>query len=81
MRISRTVQWLREAAGLHDAWLRRALAETVLTGIYLSTFVHWLGDDSPESERTRRLLDTLLRQAERAALWLPGFAEPSSRAD
>jgi AcrR family transcriptional regulator len=38
MRVSRTVQWLREAAGLRDAWLRRALAETVLTGIYLTTF-------------------------------------------
>ncbi|TCO81230.1 TetR family transcriptional regulator [Plasticicumulans lactativorans] len=79
MRISRTVQWLREAAGLRDAGLRRALAESVLTGIYLATFVHWMGDDSPGSTRTRQRLDHLLGQAEWLALRLPGFAPPPAR--
>lgn len=74
MRISRTVQWLREAAGVKDAFARRALAETVLTGIYLTVFIHWLNDDSAAAERTRRLLARLLAQAEWAARLLPGFA-------
>lgn len=74
MRISRTVQWLREAALLKDSHLRRAVAESVLTGIYLSVFLYWLNDDSAEAERTRRLLDRLLGRAESLARTLPGFA-------
>lgn len=73
MRISRTVQWLREAAGVEDIFLRRALAETVLTGIYLAVFVRWLNDDSADSARTRRLLERLLARAEWLARRLPGF--------
>lgn len=64
MRISRTVQWMREAAHRDAVYLHRALEETVLTSIYLTTFVHWLNDGSPNSVRTRELLDTLLRLAE-----------------
>jgi AcrR family transcriptional regulator len=73
MRISRTVQWLREAAGLEDAFLHRALAETALTGIYLAVFVRWLNDTSADAAHSRRLLSQLLTQAERLALALPGF--------
>lgn len=64
MRISRTVQWMREAAHRDAVYLHRALEETVLTGIYLTTFVHWMSDDSPNSVRTRDLLEKLLRLAE-----------------
>ena len=67
MRISRTVQWLREAAHQDATHLRRAVEETVLTSIYLATFVHWLWDHSEDYQRTRRLLSGLLRAAERAA--------------
>lgn len=74
MRISRTVQWLREAALLDDHGLRRALAESVLTAIYLATFTYWLGDDTPDAAQTRHFLDRLLAGAERAAKTLPGFA-------
>lgn len=74
MRISRTVQWLREAARLDDHGPRRALAETALTAIWLATFTCWLGDDSADAERTRRFLDRQLALAERAAQALPGFA-------
>lgn len=74
MRISRTVQWLREAALLGDHGLRRALAESALTAIYLATFACWLVDESPESTQTRRFLDQQLAVAECAALTLPGFA-------
>lgn len=74
MRISRTVQWLREAALLQDSGLRRAVAETALTAIYLATFSYWLGDESAGAAQTRHFLDFLLARAERAALTIPGFA-------
>lgn len=65
MRISRTVQWLREAAFRDATYLRRALEETGLTTIYLMTFARWLHDDSQDSVSTRRFLDRALAMAER----------------
>lgn len=65
MRVSRTVQWMREAAHRDATFLRRALEETGLTSIYLMTFFYWMRDDSPDSARTGRLLDRLLGAAER----------------
>jgi ubiquinone biosynthesis protein COQ9 len=64
MRISRTVQWMREAAGYDASFPRRAFEEIAHTSIYLLTFTHWMFDDSPHSERTRRFLDGHLRCAE-----------------
>lgn len=74
MRISRTVQWLREAALLSDHGLRRGLAESALTAIFVATFVYWLGDDTADAAQTRHFLERQLALAERAALMLPGFA-------
>lgn len=75
-RISRTVQWIREAAHLPTTGLRRELEEAALTTTYLITFTRWLRDDSPGTQHTRELLDRLLAGAERAASgigqWLPG---------
>jgi AcrR family transcriptional regulator len=65
MRISRTVQWLREAARLQDQGLARALGETALTAIYLVVFSRWLTERRPGSPHTRTLLDNLLGGAER----------------
>ncbi|MEX0957812.1 MAG: TetR/AcrR family transcriptional regulator [Burkholderiales bacterium] len=65
MRVSRTVQWMREAAHRDAAFLRRALEETGLTSIYLTTFFYWMRDDTPDSASTSRLLDRLLGAAER----------------
>jgi len=67
LRVSRTVQWMREAAGLQATFLRRALEETALTTIYLATFARWLNDDSPDAIRTRRFLDRCLGVAEGVA--------------
>lgn len=65
MRISRTVQWFREAARLEsNNWLR-ILEESALTTIYLLAFSSWLYDDSRNYEKTRKLLKTHLRRAER----------------
>lgn len=65
MRVSRTVQWMREAAHRDATYLRRALEETGLTTIYLMTFFYWMNDDSPESASTGRMLDGWLAAAER----------------
>ena len=63
LRISRTVQWLREASAQHSTLPWRAVDETVLTGICLLTFCSWLTDNSPQFNRTRRILDKQLMMA------------------
>lgn len=65
MRVSRTVQWMREAAHRDATYLRRALEETGLTTIYLITFFYWMNDESPGSSATGRFLDGWLALAER----------------
>ncbi len=65
MRVSRTVQWMREAAHRDATYLRRALEETGLTTIYLMTFFFWMNDDTPGSASTARFLDGWLGLAER----------------
>jgi ubiquinone biosynthesis protein COQ9 len=73
MRISRTVQWMREAAHRDPVYLRRALEETGLTTIYLMTFGYWLQDDSPGSIRTREFLERRLAMAETLSHWVFGW--------
>jgi ubiquinone biosynthesis protein COQ9 len=70
MRISRTVQWVRETAQLGSVGWRRELEEATLTTIYLATFAHWLADGSSQAQRTQRLLQHLLARAGQAATWL-----------
>lgn len=67
LRVSRTVQWLREGARLDDPLPWRALEESALTSIYLATVVHWLNDDSEGSAATRGFLNRLLDRGERLA--------------
>ena len=64
MRVSRTVQWMREAARRNASHVNRALEETLLTSIYLLTFGRWLTDSSEHSEQTRRQLRSLLKNAQ-----------------
>ncbi len=73
LRLGRTVQWMREAAGLRESGIRRLLAEAALASILVATFVYWLRDDSADSAGTRDLLDTLLEKAEGAAGMVPGL--------
>lgn len=72
LRISRTVQWLREGAMLDAPLPRRALEETALTALFVKTFGCWLGDASPGQRRTRQRLDRDLRCLEVPARLLPG---------
>lgn len=64
MRVSRTVQWIREAAQRDATFVRRALEETALTTIYLATFAYWMQDDSENSQNTRDFLAHKLKYAE-----------------
>ena len=68
VRVSRTVQWIRETARLPETGWRRELKEIALTGIYLSAVTFWLRDNSPGAVRTHAFLDRLLANAEQAAL-------------
>lgn len=70
VRISRTVQWIREVARLPAVGWRREFEEAVLTSIHLVTLTRWLADDSAGFQRTRAFLDRLLAAAERTARWL-----------
>ncbi len=73
-RISRTMQWLCEAAMLEslDRSTQRELEEAGITSIYLVTFRHWLSDDSDDSEKTRQLLSRLLNRAEKLGKFVFG---------
>lgn len=64
LRVSRTVQWWREAAGCTAALPRRAFEEVGHTGIYLATFAYWMLDESQDSQRTADFLDRLLERSE-----------------
>lgn len=79
LRVSRTVQWIRETAALPESGWRRELQEIALTGIYLATVARWLNDNSPDSAETHRLLDRLLANGEWAALRLDSSGSNSRR--
>ncbi|MEH6625030.1 MAG: hypothetical protein V7739_01175 [Motiliproteus sp.] len=61
--VSRTLQWMCEAAHRDASYLNRALEETVLTSIYLLTFGRWLTDESDHFQQTRRQLRSLIKKA------------------
>ncbi|UVE17776.1 TetR/AcrR family transcriptional regulator [Pseudomonas sp. LS44] len=42
LRISRTLQWWREAARRDNHHLARVVEESLLTAVYLRSFIHWL---------------------------------------
>lgn len=74
LRVSRTVQWLREAAGRKTVLPWRAAEEIVLTSIYLATFIAWMFDETPNGARSRAFLRRQLARAIRIAQWVPGFS-------
>lgn len=62
MRISRTVQWFREAALLETKNIHRIIEELCLTSIYITSFARWLYDDSGGSLQTDRYLKNQLKR-------------------
>ncbi len=81
LRVSRTVQWLREAAHRDAVLPWRAFEETGLTAVYLATFFYWMRDESENARRTSAFLDRLLGRAERLAQCFPGFSGARTQPD
>ncbi|MFQ5993637.1 MAG: TetR/AcrR family transcriptional regulator [Acidiferrobacterales bacterium] len=84
LRISRTVQWFREAAHRDATFLQRALEETGVTTMYVVTFFYWMQDDSENAARTREFLQRLLGGAETLSRWVydkGSSTGPSTRAN
>ncbi len=71
--LSRTVQWIREAALLDAGGRRRQVEEIGLTGLFVATLLLWVRDGSPGQVRTREFLARRLERADRvmARLWPP----------
>jgi len=68
--LSRTVQWIREAARLDAGGMQKWLEEVGITALFVATLGVWVRDQSPDAERTRRFLSNRLAAAERAMGWL-----------
>ena len=62
LRISRTVQWFREAARQESTGFQRILDESALTAIYLAGFGRWLFDDSRDGRESKAFLAAGLRR-------------------
>lgn len=82
--LSRTVQWLREAAQLEARYgTRRAQVEEVaLTSLFLATLAVWSRDSSDGQRRTRQFVERRLKRGESCMKWVPGMkhkaASPAS---
>ena len=63
--LSRTVQWLRDAAQLEAKGRRRQIEEVGLSALFLATLRFWLDDDSTDQTRTREFLSRRLDRADR----------------
>ncbi|AMD01695.1 hypothetical protein [Halomonas chromatireducens] len=82
--LSRTVQWLREAARLEARYgTRRAQVEEVaLTSLFVATLAVWSCDSSAGQRRTRQFVERRLKRGESCMKWVPGMkrkaASPAS---
>jgi AcrR family transcriptional regulator len=61
LRVSRTVQWWREAARRQNLHLARVAEESLLSAVFLRSFVHWLRHPEENDADQRALLRRLLR--------------------
>lgn len=62
LRVSRTVQWWREAARRQNLHLSRVAEESLLSAVFLRTFVHWLRNPDRDAADLRALLRRQLRR-------------------
>lgn len=73
VRLSRTVQWIREAAGLDADGLRHDVEEIGLSALLVATVLYWLSAPADALDTTRAFLERRLECADRAMtrLWPP----------
>ena len=76
--LSRTVQWIRDAAHLDAAGRRKQVEEIGLTALFVATVFLWLHDESVGQQRTRAFLADRLADADAAMarLWPPSQPVP-----
>jgi AcrR family transcriptional regulator len=81
--LSRTIQWVREAAMLDATGRRRQMEEIGLTALFLATLRMWLRDETDGQERTGVFLRRRLADADRllAAVQVRRRPEESPAAD
>lgn len=79
--LSRTVQWLREAARLEARYgTRRAqVEEMALTSLFLAALAVWSTDTSEGQRRTRRFIEKRLKRGESCMKWVPGLGRRRER--
>lgn len=77
--LSRTILWIRDAAGMQAASPRRELEEIGLTWLFVATFAVWACDPTPGQDRTRRFLERRLTEADAVMVLL--FGEQQDEAD
>ncbi len=78
--LSRTILWIRDAAGMRAASPRREIEEIGLTWLFLATFAVWSRDPTAGQQRTRRFLEQRLREADSLMVCLFGAARGSATA-
>ncbi|MCE8025006.1 hypothetical protein [Billgrantia aerodenitrificans] len=81
--LSRTVQWLREAARLEARYgTRRAqLEEVVLTSLFVAALTVWARDTSEGQRKTRQFIDKRLKRGESWMRWVPSGGKHRHRAE
>ena len=70
--LSRTILWLRDAAGLDAERPRREVEEVALTWLFVGTLVVWAHDASSGQKRSRRFLSRALDAAQALTELYPG---------
>lgn len=70
LRISRTVQWFREAAELSASHGKRIGQEIALSSLFIGIFIYWLNDKSANQINTRAKLQKMLQRGDRIGLWV-----------
>lgn len=69
-RISRTVQWFREAADLKATNIARIGQEVALSTLFVSIYIYWLNDKSKHQKKTRQRLQQSLNRGKWIRLWV-----------
>lgn len=69
LRISRTVQWLREASHLQASGVARIGQELALSTMFVAVFICWLNDTSAQQQCSLQLLQRKLALGAAVNLW------------
>ncbi len=79
--LSRTILWIRDAAGMRAATPRSEMEEIGLTWLFLATFAVWSCDSTLDQKRTRRFLEQRLMEADSLVVLLFGAEQGDADAE